>query len=166
MICPKCHYEWKIEVCRCKCGCYLDHGENENSWKEFAWVQEHKQFIDLLPYEKHRDWYENSGNEKEQIKHFEKFKKDSDSYLKSLKDISENDYKSFKSNIHLIKRIIVDAIGQNATIFASYGDIECTDKDESCKSILVVNDSEGYGTGQVIEIAENNYELLLKLIKN
>lgn len=166
MICPKCHYEWKIEVNRCRCGCYLDHGENQNSWTEPAWTQEHKRFIDLLPSDKHLDWYKNSGNEKEQIKCFEKFKSDTDSYLNSLRDVSENNYKSFKSNIHLIARIIVEAIGQDATIFNSYGDIECSDKDDSCKSILVINDQEGYGTGEVIEIAENNFELLLKLINS
>ena len=166
MICPKCHYEWKINVCRCRCGCYLDHGENENTWKEPAWTQEHKKFIDSLPFEKQLDWYENSGNEKEQIKHFEKFKRDSNLYLESLKGVSENAYKSFKSNTHLIRRVIVEAIGNNASIFCSYGDIKCTDKDESCLSILVINDSEGHGNGKVIDIADNNFELLLKLIKN
>ena len=165
MICPKCHYEWKIKIRRCKCGCYLDHGENENTWKEPAWTQEHKIFIDSLPYEKQLDWYENSGNKEEQIKHFEKFKRDSELYHSSSKDVSENEYKSFKSNTHLIKRIIIEAVGKNADIFASYGDIKCTDKDESCKSILVINDHKGLGDGKIIEVADNDYKLLLKLIK-
>ena len=131
MICPKCHYEWKIDVCRCKCGCYLDHGANENTWNESAWVQEHKKFIDSLPFEKHKEWYTHSGNKKEQIRSFKEFNEDTNSFLKSLKNISENEYKSFKSNIHLIKKIIKEAIGNDAEIFNSYGDIECTDKDDS-----------------------------------
>lgn len=166
MVCPKCHYEWKINVWRCRCGCYLDHGEDENTWKEPAWTQEHKKFMDSLPFEKQLDWYENSGNEKEQIKDFEKFKRDSNLYLESSKGVSENDYKAFKSNKFLIKKIIVEAIGNDAEIFASYGNIICTDKDESCKSILVINDHERHGNGEVIEVADNNFELLIKLINN
>ena len=166
MICPKCHYDWKINCCRCKCGCYLDHGIKEDTWKEATWTQEHKKFIDSLPFEKQMDWYKYSGNEGEQRKSIQQFKSDTNKYLNSLRDISENDYDSFKSNTFLIKKIIEEAIGNDATIFASYGDIKCTDKDESCKSILVINDPEGHGTGEVIEVADNNFELLIKLINN
>lgn len=166
MICPKCHYDWKINICRCKCGCYLDHGTKANTWKESAWAQEHKRFIDSLPFEKLTDWYKHSGSEKDQRKSIQQFKSDTNKYLDSLRDISENDYNSFKSNTFLIQKIIEEAIGNDATIFASYGAIKCTDKDESCKSILVINDPERHGNGEVVEVADNHYELLIKLINN
>ena len=164
MICPKCHYDWRIKISRCKCGCYLHHSVNEDTWRDGVWHQEHKNFIDSLEYSKHLDWYKNSGSKGEQTKEFEMFKCDTDKYLDSLKNVSNNRLNSFKSDRLLIKKIIESAIPRSK-IYSSYKDIICK-QGQNCFAILVKNDDDFNEKGEIMEVAESNYELLMKLLAN
>ena len=164
IICPKCHYDWRIPVSRCKCGTYLDHacvsdGIGTANPSSPAWIQEHKKFIDKLPFKEHLKYYENSGDEKKQIAASKKWSKDADEYIQSLKNVSENGYKSFKNNKFLIARVVQEAIPE-AKIYISYGDVKNYDG-----RLLVINETGNHGEGKIVIKGKDEYDILMQIIK-